>query len=98
MAALTTTITSFAPVGEHVVLTGSFTGEQDDSHLVLATTTGVVFSCNIATPVEDATTAQVILNATTGGAVDTTNGSVRVSTASDTGTYTFTAHIAGAYF
>ena len=96
MAELTTTITSFAPVGEHVVLTGSFTGEQDPSHIVLCPTTGTVLSCNIATPVEDVTTAQCKINYSS--ASTAASGSVAVSTASDTGTYHFTAHIAGAYF
>ena len=96
MAALTTTISSFAPVGEHVVLTGYFTGDDSDSHIVLAPTTATVLACHVASPVEDATTTQVVINATTGGAA--TAGSVQVETASDTGTYTFTARIANAYF
>lgn len=96
MAALTTTITSFAPVGEHVVLTGSFTAEADDSHIVLAPTTGTVLACSVSTPAEDAATPLVGLNLTTGGGA--ANGSVQVSTTSDSGTCTFIAHIANAYF
>ena len=95
MAELTTTITSFAPVGEHVVLTGSFTAEADDSHIVLAPTTGTVLACSVSTPAEDAATPQVVLNTSTGGT--STNGSVRVSTTADSGTYTFIAHVLGAF-
>ena len=95
MAALTTTINTIDPVGEHAVMTGSFTGEQDDSHLVLVPSTGYVFSCSISTPAEDAATPQVVLNTSTGGT--STNGSVRVSTTADSGTYTFTAHVLGAF-
>ena len=95
MAALTTTITSFAPVGDHVVITGSFTGEQDDSHIELVPSTGYVYACSISTPTEDAATPQVVLNTSTGGT--STNGSVRVSTTADSGTYTFTAHVLGAF-
>ena len=95
MAELTTTITSFAPVGDHVVITGSFTGEQDNSHIVLAPSTGTVLSCNISAPAEDAVVLTK-LNFNSGAGV--LNGSVMVSTTADSGTYSFVAHIAGAYF
>ena len=94
MAAITPTIATVDPLGEHTVITGSFTGEQDDSHITLVPTTGYVFGCTITTPAEDAATPQCVLNATTGGA--TTNGTIRVSTTADSGTYTFIAHVVGA--
>ena len=95
MAALTTTIDTISPAGEHAIMTGSFTGEQDDSHIVLVPETGYVYSCSISTPAEDAATPQVVLNTSTGGT--STNGSVRVSTTADSGTYTFIAHVQGAF-
>ena len=95
MAALTTTIDTISPAGENAIMTGSFTGEQDDSHIVLVPETGYVYSCSISTPAEDAATPQVVLNTSTGGTA--TNGSVRVSTTADSGTYTFTAHGLGAF-
>jgi len=94
MAAITPTIQTVDPVGEHVVITGSFTGEQDDSHITLVPTTGYVLGCTITTPLEDAATPQCVLNATTGGTA--TNGTIQVSTTADSGTYTFIAHVVGA--
>ena len=94
MAAITPTIQTVDPVGEHLVITGSFTGETDDSHIALVPTTGYVLGCTITTPAEDAATPQCVLNATTGGTA--TNGTIRVSTTADSGTYTFIAHVVGA--
>ena len=93
MATLTTTINTVSPVGEHVVLTGSFGGSTSDADIVLVPTSGYVHSCSIATPTEDAATPFCVLNAATGGTA--TNGSVQVKT-SGTGTYTFTARVHGA--
>lgn len=95
MAAITPTIDTINPIGEHAVMTGSFTGEQDDSHIQLVPTSGYVYACSISTPAEDAATPQVVLNTSTGGT--STNGSVRVSTTADSGTYTFIAHVLGAF-
>ena len=94
MAAITPTINTIDPVGEALLVTGSFTGEQDDSHIVIVPSTGYIHSCHVATPAEDAATPQVVLNTITGGTA--TNGAVRVSTTADSGTYTFSALCVGA--
>jgi hypothetical protein len=95
MAAITPTLDTINPVGDHTVVTGKFTGVVAASHIVLVPTTGSVLSFSVSTPTKEATTPLVILNATTSGAVDTTQGSVSISPLT-TGSYTFTAHLQGA--
>ena len=94
MAAITPTLGTINPVGDHTVVTGKFTGVVAASHIALVPTTGYVLGCTITTPAEDAATPQCVLNATTGGTA--TNGTIRVSTTADSGTYTFIAHVVGA--
>tara|TARA_R110000787_G_scaffold66660_4_gene149560 strand:+ start:2758 stop:3048 length:291 start_codon:yes stop_codon:yes gene_type:complete len=95
MAAITPTLGTINPVGDHTVVTGSFTGVDNDSHIALVPTTGSVLAFSMSTPATEATTPLVILNAITGGAVNTTQGSVRVDQTT-TGIYTFIAHLQGA--
>jgi len=96
MAAITPTIDTISPVGEHAVMTGYFTGVDADSHIAVVPTTGTVLAFSISTPAQEATTPLVVLNASTGGAVNTTQGSVRVDQTT-TGIYTFIAHVVGAF-
>ena len=95
MAAITPTLDTINPVGDHTVVTGKFTGVVAASHIALVPTTGSVLSFSISTPTAEVTPPLVVLNATTGGAVDTTQGSVGLSPLT-TGSYTFTAHVQGA--
>lgn len=97
MATITPTYTGETrPVGNNLLITGSFTGNTSDSHMVLVPSTAYVFSFNVATPTEDAATPFVLLNAQTGETAETAGsfGSVRVKT-SGTGVYTFTAIVGG---
>jgi hypothetical protein len=95
MAAITPTLDTINPVGDHTVVTGKFTGVVAESHIELVPTTGSVLSFSISTPTKEATTPFVILNATTSGDVDTTQGSVRIFPLT-TNSYSFTAHVQGA--
>ena len=94
MATITPTLGTINPVGDHTVITGSFTGVDADNTIALVPTTGNVLSFSVSRPNEE-TAPEVVLNAVAGGAADTTQGSVFVNTAS-TGLYTFTAHVIGA--
>jgi hypothetical protein len=96
MAAITPTLNAVESAGSTTLLTGSFTGVAADSHIALVPSTGHVQSFVASSPSEDATTVKVILNAITGGAVNTTNGSVRVETVG-TNVYTFAAHVTGLF-
>ena len=95
MATITPTLDTINPVGDHTVVTGKFTGVAAASHIALVPTTGSVLSFSISTPTAEATTPLVVLNAATGGAVNTTQGSVGLEPLA-TSSYTFTAHVIGA--
>ena len=95
MGAITPTLDTINPVGDHTVVTGKYTGVVADSHIALVPPTGSVLAFSVSTPTKEATSPLVILNAITGGAVDTPQGSVRIEPLT-TGSYTFTAHVVGA--
>ena len=95
MATITPTLGTINPVGDHTVVTGSFTGVNEDNTIALVPTTGSVLSFSVSCPNEE-TAPSVVLNAVTSGAADSTQGSVGINCASTTALYTFVAHVIGA--
>jgi len=97
MAALTHSTSSYGPVGENAVITGTITiPDANKNHMtLLPSSTGFILACQVAAQEELTTDPLVVINTNT--SLDTVNGTVLIE-ASSACEVIFTAVVSGGPF